>query len=241
MRRRLHAKLAISMDMGVGLVAKDHAPWLAQRRAEIDPYYWNRYRQLLQQQGRAPDVINAVDLVGDKIWTSVGTRCLAPLGQTRLCRRGRSIGQDRHVYRPDLQAADAGYRLIILSTGTLESLRRQTQERLDEGFVGLDSAEKLQHAHISTNRAVGVGVIDQSRYAGVFTSKNRDFNRAFMDTARRYLSHCSTSPSCWWLKRTRGFSTTWRTGFAPTTLGRTVSSRAPLLLIDDDVRLDMIN
>lgn len=50
--------------------------------------------------------------------------------------RGRrcAIRQDR-----DIKAGDVGYRLIILLTGTLESLRRQTQERLDEGFVGLDS------------------------------------------------------------------------------------------------------
>ena len=41
------------------------------------------------------------------------------------------------------KAADAGYRLIILLTGTIESLRRQTQERLDEGFVGRDSFKVL--------------------------------------------------------------------------------------------------
>ena len=38
------------------------------------------------------------------------------------------------------KAADAGYRMIILLTGTLENVRRQTQERLDSGFVGFDGA-----------------------------------------------------------------------------------------------------
>lgn len=37
------------------------------------------------------------------------------------------------------KAADAGYHIIILLTGTIEKLRRQTQGRTDEGFVGLDS------------------------------------------------------------------------------------------------------
>lgn len=37
------------------------------------------------------------------------------------------------------KAADAGYKLIILLTGTLESLRRQTQERLTPRALGEDS------------------------------------------------------------------------------------------------------
>src|SRR5260370_42124925 len=67
------------------------------------------------------------------------------------------------------KAGDAGYRLIILLTGTLESLRRQTQERLDEGFVGFDSSGILNK--IKNRRAVGVGTIDARRSAGVFTSR----------------------------------------------------------------------
>ena len=34
------------------------------------------------------------------------------------------------------KAADAGYRMVILLTGMLENVRRQTQERLDAAFVG---------------------------------------------------------------------------------------------------------
>ena len=34
------------------------------------------------------------------------------------------------------KAADAGYRLIIVLAGHTEILRRQTQRRVDEGFIG---------------------------------------------------------------------------------------------------------
>ncbi|HEY2471850.1 MAG TPA: Z1 domain-containing protein [Terracidiphilus sp.] len=71
------------------------------------------------------------------------------------------------------KAADAGYRLIVLLTGTLENLRRQTQERLDEGFVGLDSSGLLNT--VRANRAVGVGLLDGRRAAAVFTSRDSDF------------------------------------------------------------------
>ncbi len=44
------------------------------------------------------------------------------------------------------KCADVGYRVIVLITSNIESLRRQTQLRVDEGFVGyntgLDSAQK---------------------------------------------------------------------------------------------------
>lgn len=77
------------------------------------------------------------------------------------------------------KAGDAGYRLIILLTGTLESLRRQTQERLDEGFVGLDSSGEL--TKIRTGRAVGVGLIDGTKAAGVFTSRVKDFSKTLLN------------------------------------------------------------
>src|SRR5688500_17293780 len=77
------------------------------------------------------------------------------------------------------KAADAGYRLIILLTGTLESLRRQTQERLDTGFIGLDSSGFLSTRR--QNRSVGVGLIDRTRTGVVFTSRVRDFSTAIVN------------------------------------------------------------
>jgi hypothetical protein len=68
-----------------------------------------------------------------------------------------------------LIAAYASYCLIIPLTGTLESLRRQTQERLDEGFMGLDRSGEL--TKIKKSRAIGVGLIDSRKSAGVFTSR----------------------------------------------------------------------
>ncbi|TRN46183.1 hypothetical protein DT385_28950 [Pseudomonas syringae] len=75
------------------------------------------------------------------------------------------------------KAADAGYKLVILLTGTLESLRRQTQERLDSGFVGLDSSGVVNNRK-RHRKEIGVGLIDAARSAGVFTSTVGDFKAA---------------------------------------------------------------
>ena len=39
------------------------------------------------------------------------------------------------------KAADAGYKIIIVFAGVHESLRSQTQMRIDEGFLGYSAAE----------------------------------------------------------------------------------------------------
>ncbi|MEI9979884.1 MAG: Z1 domain-containing protein [Edaphobacter sp.] len=64
-------------------------------------------------------------------------------------------------------------------TGTLENLRKQTQERLDEGFVGLASSEALQARRF--DKTIGVGVLNPDRMATVFTSVSSDFRAATMN------------------------------------------------------------
>lgn len=72
------------------------------------------------------------------------------------------------------RAVDCGYKNIILLTGTTEELRKQTQERIDEGFVGCRSETLL-----TDNRTyVGVSLTDTQKkyYAITFTSYERDFS-----------------------------------------------------------------
>ena len=49
------------------------------------------------------------------------------------------------------KAADAGYKLVVLLTGATESLRQQTQYRVDEGFLGKDSSV------VKHDKIIGVG------------------------------------------------------------------------------------
>ena len=53
------------------------------------------------------------------------------------------------------KAADAGYKVVILLTGITENLRRQTQERIDEGIVGMTLKKE---GKIERYPRVGVGL-----------------------------------------------------------------------------------
>jgi hypothetical protein len=73
------------------------------------------------------------------------------------------------------KAADAGYRLIIVIAGVHNNLRNQTQRRIDEGFVGKDSARMLSQRD---DKIIGVGRFDSTRLPATFTNSVKDFNKA---------------------------------------------------------------
>ena len=79
------------------------------------------------------------------------------------------------------KAADAGYKIIIVLTGTIETLRRQTQGRIDEGFVGFDSDSAIK----KEDKIVGVGndsLTKKERQAASFTTKESDFDGKIANT-----------------------------------------------------------
>lgn len=178
-RKLLHAKYSISVEMGKALTSEEeHDPWLAVRRAKIDPFYWNRYRQMLIRNGWGPFVVSTLDRTTDELLDLLGN----PEKDGEWRRRGLVMGDVQSGKTASYaalicKAADAGYRMVVLLTGTLENVRRQTQERLDAAFVGLDSRDFLTVGQIGRKTQVGVGLFDGRRDGIVFTSRDSDFRK----------------------------------------------------------------
>lgn len=178
-RKLLHARYSIRMEMGKTLVSEEeHDPWLAARKAEIVPFYWNRYRQLLLRNGWGPFVVSTLDRDIDILLDLLGN----PAKEDEWKRRGLVVGDVQSGKTASYaalicKAADAGYRMVVLLTGTLENVRRQTQERLDAAFVGLDSRDFLTVGQIGRKTHVGVGLLDGQRDGIVFTSRDSDFRK----------------------------------------------------------------
>lgn len=177
--RQVLARRLVRMDTGFA-VAESHTPWVDARRPEIDPFYWSRYRLMLQKEW-APNVLTTLDRTTDEILDLTGN----PKDDTTWKRRGLVMGDVQSgktaTYSALIcKAADAGYRIVILLTGTIENLRRQTQERIDTGFVGFDSSERFKPN--SRDVSVGVGLLDGRRKAAVFTSSHSDFVASKVDS-----------------------------------------------------------
>lgn len=86
------------------------------------------------------------------------------------------------------KAADAGYKVVILLTGITENLRRQTQERIDEGIVGITLKKE---GKIEKYPRVGVGLDNKQIRATSVTSTLNDFvgncNKITMSLANNSL------------------------------------------------------
>ena len=72
------------------------------------------------------------------------------------------------------KAVDAGYKVVILLAGITENLRQQTQERIDEGIVGLAIKRNPITKKDDVSR-VGVGKYQKALKASSYTSQSLDF------------------------------------------------------------------
>ena len=173
--RRFEEKVSITQPLGSVLIEREYHPWLDATRSQIAPYYWDRYRRFLTQQGFASGVVSGLDEVTDRILGLLQN----PSTEGPWDRRGMVIGHVQSGKTANYtglicKAADAGYKLVVIIAGIHNNLRSQTQMRIDEGFVGRDSARLLSNRE---DKFVGVGSFDQTRRPVTFTNSLRDFNK----------------------------------------------------------------
>ena len=142
--RILETQLDISQDIGHSISASDFKKWWDDRKSTgIDLHYWNRLNQFMLQQGELPPtVINVLDRTTDEILDYAGD----PIQEGSWRRRGMVIGHVQSGKTSNYsalicKAADAGYRVIILLAGITNSLRKQTQERINYAFIGKHATE----------------------------------------------------------------------------------------------------
>jgi Z1 domain len=239
--RNLHARFDISMDLGASISGKDeHKAWLAARKSTVDFFFWNRYREYLSQERFPPAVLSRMDSNTDEILDLCGN----PENHQTWRRRGLVIGDVQSGKTANYtalicKAADAGYRLIILLTGTLENLRQQTQERLDHGFVGLDSAGLINRNR--ENRIVGAGRLNAQRTAAVFTSRIDDFRASTVNALNLRVASVK-DPILLVVKKNKRVLenlTGWLRTYNANTRG--VIDDTPALVIDDEADNASIN
>ncbi|CAN5858051.1 Z1 domain-containing protein [soil metagenome] len=158
-------------------------PWLTSRKADIDWRFWNRYEQyLLEYQGWAAPTLRRLDETTDRVLGLLTD----PKRVGAWDRRGMVVGDVQSGKTSNYiglicKAADAGYQLIVVLTGFHNSLRSQTQIRMENGFLGYDRAASAGSS--GGQHAVGVGLIDGRPKANSITTRanNGDFQRKVAD------------------------------------------------------------
>lgn len=150
--------------------------WYDDAKSDILPLFWTRYKDyLIDEKHFSPNVVSTLgeDTLDQKLMNYI----LNPnvKYQTPVFNRGLIIGDVQSGKTSTYigficKAADAGYKVFILLTGTIESLRKQTQERVEEGFIGIDMS-----ANTTGGKRVGVGLDNQPIRAMALTSRKGDF------------------------------------------------------------------
>lgn len=238
--KKLQSALDVAMDVGV-VLERDYEPWFKAKKDLIDFFYWDRYALYLEQdQNRTSGVIATIDEVSDRIVDLAGD----PTAPGRLYRKGLLLGDIQSGKTSNYiailnKAADVGFKVIILLTGTVESLRRQTQERVDEGFIGRSSKAYLQRNSQTIKR--GVGNKDSQRFATGFTTEASDFKTAAVQSMNASLHNMSSEPVVFVMKknaRTLQNLIDWLEKYNVNNQG---IIDLPLLLIDDEADNASIN
>ena len=158
-----------------------------------DNFFWSRYKDYLINHSSISRI--SINLLDDITLPDI-MNCLGnpneALDKPRL-RRGLIIGDVQSgktaTYTGLIcKAADAGYKVVILLTGITENLRRQTQERIDEGIVGITLKKE---GKIEKYPRVGVGLDNKQIKATSVTSTLNDFvgncNKITMSLANNSL------------------------------------------------------
>jgi hypothetical protein len=176
--RNIITEALISVDtrMGAGVslvdVAAKHDDQWVHKRKDIAWTYANAYGKFLLNEGWPPQMVESL--------ANVTSRILGHLQDPRSegtswSRRGLVIGHVQSGKTANYtgliaRAADAGYKFIIVIAGIHNNLRRQTQDRIDEAFIGRSSDPE-------NRRPIGVGLDAAYPYPATLTNVNEDFNK----------------------------------------------------------------
>ena len=150
--------------------------WYSNETVE-DNYFWGRYSRYLKEQGSIDD--KSINLLHEKTLPEIMNCLYNPMDdfKGKRLKRGLIIGDVQSgktaTYSGLIcKAADAGYKVVILLAGITESLRQQTQERIDEGIVGYTIRKEGKKIH---EGRVGVGKDNKQFRASSFTTCAKDF------------------------------------------------------------------
>lgn len=170
-RKEMVTRYRVYAEPGQAIVSDyDQGEWYTDIRKNITPRFWSRYKNyLIDVKHFSPNVISTLgdDTLDLKLMNFLGN----PNDDHDFLKRGLIIGDVQSGKTSTYiglmcKAADAGYKVFILLTGTIESLRQQTQERVEEGFIGMDITNQVR---------VGVGLDNKDILATSLTSRTSDF------------------------------------------------------------------
>jgi Z1 domain-containing protein len=139
MRACFDGAMPVAVDDAV-VISDEFKPWFGRVMADRESFYWLHYAEYLVRRGWNEEAIAALDLNTTRVVERLGD----PEREDAYQAKGLVVGYVQSGKTANFtgvaaRAIDAGYRLIIVLTGTTDLLRGQTQRRLDKELVGYEN------------------------------------------------------------------------------------------------------
>jgi hypothetical protein len=225
------------------LVEKDILPWVAEKKVTLKDWpLWTRYATYMKSNDPGFPV-RSLDTLTDKILD----KCVDPSRPGAWDRRGMVVGHVQSGKTSNFiglinKSVDAGYKLIIVIAGIHNSLRSQTQLRVDEGFIGRKSADFIElHRKIKTG--VGDYQVDTEIFSYTSSANEGDFKKVIAE--RLNVPVGGHSPTVLVIKKNKSILENlidWISRFAvETDEGFPIIQNIPLLVIDDEADNASVN
>jgi hypothetical protein len=238
--RFLEENFQITMAVGFQ-ICQQFLPWLdAYKRDEETQswYFWDRYRRHLLSRKFPHQVLSTMHETTDQVLDLLQN----PQLPGNWDRRGLVVGdvqsgKTAHYTGLICKAADAGYKVIIVLTGMLNSLRSQTQARIEDGFVGQDIMKRSNQDF--GERLVGVGKIDKGRLAITFTTRRDDFKKNIAENLGVNTGQLNETV-VFVVKKNTSTLRNLRNWLDDSDIGQPLNNQ-PMLLIDDEADQASIN
>ncbi|HIP12512.1 MAG TPA: endonuclease [Arcobacter sp.] len=168
-KKDLETHFDVKMNEGILIQGSDQQNrdttwWSNKAKQELDNYYWNKYRAYLYESF-PQDVVKIINDDTDVVMDNIENPEIESFSRFGMVVGHVQSGKTANYSSLVCKAADAGYKFIVVIAGGINNLRDQTQERLNEAFIGLDKG-----------RQTGVGSLDRSKLPISLTTVERDFN-----------------------------------------------------------------
>lgn len=253
-----HLRLFITQEVSDYLMLqgeeqqKEKHKWWTEQKNENSLGHWNRWRRYLTNEKKwSPSIIDSLDETTDKILDAIDDPKQSSLLNDR---RGLVLGyvqsgKTAHYTGLINKALDAGFQLIIVLAGMHDSLRMQTQSRLDEEVFGCDSSIELAIKNGMFREQVGVGQLTFSEQLMVNMYTDRSKKGDFKKSQANKIQLLGGRPSVFIVKKNatilKNLYQFFRTGNLTKDhllkQGKAVIANISMLMIDDEADQASVN
>ena len=172
----LFREITAYTEPSIGVVSPeldDKTWWSKLKKSEkFIPEYWQRYYDYLNRKPSwSLTAVQDIDSSTDEIMNA-----LANPRSGRACDRMGMVfgyvqsGKTAHYIGLINKAVDAGYRIVVVLTGIHNSLRSQTQSRIDEEVLGYETSLENLADMIREPNVIGVGIGAHNRVKTIVQS-----------------------------------------------------------------------